>query len=315
MNDNESRKVALFVCHELVGLLMLNKVVPAMKEIGLEPVIFNTTTNRNRKPRNPTPRIVEALGGRVLDSVILPFLEKERNDGEPPNLTYRQLARKHGLQYHEIGDVNDPALVKRLADDKSFVGAVSLRFMLVFEKPIIDVFREKGFMWNLHSGLLPGYRGMLIPYRVIENGEKEYGLTLHETVAGIDEGDIVATGALPLDPDRPVLDLYLDTVDTAADMLTATLSQVAQGRTPKGVPQSGASGYYSNPTTEEFGRFLGRGIFYIDPVDTIQRIADAFARPGTPDNAVLNEALMAFLEGREERRVAIASAVETQAAG
>jgi methionyl-tRNA formyltransferase len=294
MNDNQSRKVALFVCHELIGLLMLNKAVPAMKAMGLTPVIFNATTRRNRKARRPAPPIVGAFNVQALDQVIIPLLEKERREGDQPNLTYRQLAEKYGLEYHEIENPNDPALVKQLADDKSFVGAISMRYLLVFEQPIIDVFREKGFMWNLHSGLLPGYKGMLVLYPAIGNGEKEYGLTLHETVAGIDEGGIVSMGALPLDPRRPVFDLYLDTIDMAAGMLAGALSQVAQGIIPQGVPQSGASGYYSNPTADAFRRYMERGIFYIDPGKTIQRVADAFARPGTALNDRLMDGITAF---------------------
>lgn len=299
MNDDSARKVALFVCHELVGLLILNKIVPAMKEMGLEPVIFNGMMNRNRKTRHPTPPIVGAFNVHALNRVIIPFLENECHDGESPNLTYKQLAQKYDLQYQEIQDPNNPTFVNRLEDDKSFVGAVSIRYMMVFDQPIIDVFRQKGFMWNLHSGLLPGYKGMLVLYPAIEKGEKEYGLTLHETVAGLDEGGIVNMGALPLDSRRPVFDLYLDTIDTAARMLTEALSQVAQRRIPQGVPQSGVSGYYSNPTKEEFKRYMERGIFYADPVHTVRRVAAAFSAVGSQGHAVLNERIKLFLNEEE----------------
>lgn len=301
MNDNKGRKVALFVCHELLGLLMLNKVVPAMKMMGLEPVIFNAKTARNRKTRYPGPPIAAALNVHLLDGVIIPFLENERHGKGLPNLTYRQLAAKHGLQYYEICDPNDPALVKRFAEDAGYVGAVSMRFMLIFSQPIIDVFRTKGFMWNLHSGLLPDYKGMLLPYRAIENGEKEYGLTLHEMTIGLDEGAIVSTGTLPLDPCRSIFDLYFDTVDTAVNMVTTALSGAAQGRPPKGTPQNGPGNYYSNPTAEECLRYMERGITYIDPNTTLRRIADAFAGAGTARSDMLAENIRLFLEGKPLR--------------
>lgn len=298
-NDNSPKKVALFVCHDLVGLLMLNKIVPEMKKAGLEPVIFNTGTHKNRQFKRPSPSIVAAFNVRVLESVIMPFLEKGAPGTTGPNLTYRQLAQKYAVQYREIQNVNDPTLVQEVADDGTFVGAVSVRFLQVSEKPIIETFREKDFMWNLHSGLLPGYKGLLIPYRAIENGEKEYGLTLHETVAGIDEGSILTKAALPLDPHRPVLDLYLDTVDAAADMLTTALFQAAEGHIPKGTPQSGANGYYSNPTDKEFSRYMERGIFYVDPDRTLRRIVDAFAWVGTAQNDSLKESVRVFLDGEK----------------
>lgn len=296
MTSGNTRKVALFICHDLVGLLMLNKIVPEMKKAGLEPVIFNTETRMNRKFRQPSPSIVEAFNVRVLEGAIIPFLEKNDFGPTGPNLTYRQLAQKHGAEYREIKDVNDVSFIRGLSADQEFIGGVSLRFLQVFEKPIIETLRGKGFMWNIHSGLLPKYKGLLTPYRAIDNGEKEYGLTLHEITSGVDEGNVLAKTGLPLDPQRPVLDLYLDTVDHAAAMLTEALCKAAEGGIPKGIPQSGAAGYYSNPTDEEFMHYMERGIFYVDPDHTLSRIVDAFAEAETLQNKALKESIKAFLD-------------------
>ncbi len=143
---------------------------------------------------------------------------------------------------------------------------------------------------------------MLVLYPAIEKGEKEYGLTLHEVAIGIDEGGIVAKGALPLNPQRPVLDLYLDTVDTAANMLINALNQVAIGSVPQGVPQSDPGHYYSNPTDAEFKRYMQKGIFYADPLTTVQRISDAFTVAGTQDNRDLNTAIKAFIDGNTDTK-------------
>jgi folate-dependent phosphoribosylglycinamide formyltransferase PurN len=301
MTSGISKKVALFVCHDLVGLLMLNKIVPEMKKAGVEPVIFNTETRMNRKFRRPSPSIVSAFNVLVLEETIIPFLEKNEFGSTGPNLTYRQLAQKHAIEYREIQDVNNASFTKGITTDRAFIGAVSMRFLQVFEKPVIEAFREKGFMWNIHSGFLPGYKGLLTPYRAIDNGDKEYGLTLHEIAAGIDEGNILAKAGLPLDAQRPILDLYLDTVDLADEMLAAAFSKVADGHVPIGVPQSGAAKYYSNPTDEEFMRYMERGIFYVDPDRTLRRIVDAFAWEGTQQNIALNERIRTFLDRKEAR--------------
>jgi len=292
------KKVALYVCDDLVGLLMLNKIVPEMKRLGLEPVIFNTGTHNNKKFKHPSPSIVSAFNVRVLEGVIIPFLENGGVKG--PNLTYKQLAKKHGVQYREIEDVNDSAVAKEIAADADYVGAVSVRLLQVFDSNMIEIFSKKGFMWNLHSGLLPDYKGLLTPYRAIENGAREYGLTLHEMAAGIDQGGIVAKGELPLDRQRPVLDLYLDTVDVAGAMMTDALARVVTGDIPAGTPQPQPGAYYSNPTADEFKGYVEKGVFYVDPERTLQRIVDSFAWAGTAQNNQLKENVRSFLEGQTQ---------------
>lgn len=293
-NKAPKKKVALYVCHDLVGLLMLNKIVPEMKRLGLEPVIFNTGTHNNKKFKHPSPSIVSAFNVKTLEGVIMPFLERNGvNTG--PNLTYKQLAKKHGIEYREISDVNDADLAKEIAADANYIGAVSVRLLQVFDSKMIDIFSKKGFMWNLHSGLLPDYKGLLTPYRAIANGAKEYGLTLHEMAAGIDEGGIVNIGRMPLNRNRPVLDLYLDTVEVAGKMMKQAFSRVADGHTPVGITQPKPGAYYSNPTAEEFKGYVEKGTYYVDPELTVQRIADSFAWAGTEQNRVLRESVKDFL--------------------
>ena len=304
------RKVALFVCHDLIGLLILNRIIPAMKKIGIEPVIFNTTNKRNRNFKIPTPHIVAALNVHALEKVIFPFLETEP-DTSQACLTYRQLAKKHSLDYQEISDVNAPDFIKHIKNDKEIIGAISARFLQVFDTSVIKTFKEKGFMWNLHSGLLGQYKGLLLPYRAIQNKEKEYGVTLHEITPKIDEGGIIKLGVLPLDPTKTVLDLYLDTVNIIADTIMTPLTQIRNNQTPKSEPQLRTLGetYYSNPTEEEFKEFMARGIFYADQIQTIQRVADFFAGTENPRNKNLNEALSKFLNAGDSQAIPTPDAI------
>lgn len=291
-----SKKVALFVCHDLTGLLMLNGIVPAMRAQGLTPVIFNTLRHRNKEFKVPTPPLVSAFNAALLEAVILPFLE----ENEALHLSYRQLAQKHGAEYHEIADVNAGDAVQRISDDAAIIGGMAMRFLQVFAPDTIRVLERRGFFWNLHSGLLGGYKGLLTPYRAIANGEKEYGVTLHGMAAEIDAGDIVASGALPLDPAKPVMDLYLDTVPVAVGLMAQALASVARGAFPQTTPQPRGGRYYSNPTAQELLSFARQGVFYADPVLTVQRIADAFAGAGTADNAALARRIAAFIGGALE---------------
>lgn len=296
MTHPAKEKVAIFVCDDLTGILILNRIMPDMKTMGYEPVIFNTGSNRNRQFKIPTPPMVSFFNAALPTQVIIPTLEAQSATAAP-NYTYRQLVALHDLEYREIKNVNDPAFVNEIAADPEYRGAIAARFLQVFEKEAISVFHEKGFLWNLHSGLLPNYKGLLTPFRAIANGEKTYGLTLHDLTCGLDEGDIILQGELPLNPAKPVLDLYLDSVPTGADMILKSLAAfkrdgavplASQGQTP-------AKSYYTNPTEKEFRDFAAQGIVYAKPVEVIERITHLFTAEGTILRETLREKLQAAL--------------------
>lgn len=298
MESSAKEKVAVFVCNDLMGLLILNRIVPSMKEIGYEPVVFNTGLNRNRDYKVPTPPVVAFFNAALPTEVIIPTLESQPVT-KAPNYTFRQLADLHNVEYREIEDVNDPALINEIAGDEQYKGGIAARFLQVFEREIIGVFHEKGFLWNLHSGLLPYYKGLLTPYRAIMNGEKTYGMTIHDLTCGIDEGDIILKGELPLDRSKPVLDLYLDTVSIGADLILKGLATYKKDGIVPCLPQTGMpkQGYYTNPTSEEFRTFAANGIIYADPQNAVERLTDLFGFKDTALHASLQQRLQESING------------------
>src|SRR4029450_8052707 len=69
---------------------------------------------------------------------------------------------------------------------------ISIRFGLILGTEGLG-FPPRGVL-NLHSGLLPRYRGVLATFRALLNGDTEIGCTLHWIDSpGIDVGPIVET--------------------------------------------------------------------------------------------------------------------------
>lgn len=53
--------------------------------------------------------------------------------------------------------------------------------------------------WNVHASLLPKYRGAAPIQRVIENGEKETGISIFKMVEALDAGDIAIQKSVPIE--------------------------------------------------------------------------------------------------------------------
>jgi len=63
------------------------------------------------------------------------------------------------------------------------------------------VARWKGRILNIHPSLLPDLRGLHTHERALAEGRKEHGCTVHQVVAELDAGPIVAQARVPVLPD------------------------------------------------------------------------------------------------------------------
>ena len=89
---------------------------------------------------------------------------------------------------------------------------------------------------NVHSSLLPRYRGAAPINWAILNGEDETGVTIQYMAEGVDEGDILAQAKTPIDLDENAAQLYGRLAEMGAGLLAETVKALEAG-TAKGVPQ------------------------------------------------------------------------------
>ncbi len=304
------QKIALFVCDDLIGIEMANSLIPRIKAAGLDPVIYNTGSKLNRQFKVPAPQDIKFYGVELLRDIALPFIET--NSTQNPDDTwndstlysYKQLAKRYGINYHEIEDVNDPAFINHIIADDTLVGGISIRFLQIFDREIINVFKEKGFIWNLHGGALPEYKGLLIPAWAIANGEKAYGWTLHRLDTHIDTGQILSIASIPLDPKRPILKIYQDMIPKGIELITNELQHFQECGPPKGKPQTEEEkvSYYPYPTASQWKNFKSRGISFAHPIQTIEDYVEKFTVPTTTEAQAFRHQLIQAVAEHERSK-------------
>lgn len=82
---------------------------------------------------------------------------------------------------------------------------------------------------NVHSSLLPKYRGAAPIHWAILNGERESGVTIMHMAEALDAGDIIAQGSTPIDPNETVGDLHDRLAQMGAALLLDTVRDFEQG--------------------------------------------------------------------------------------
>ncbi len=86
------------------------------------------------------------------------------------------------------GGVNDPRSLAILREYNADI-MVSIAGNQIFKQPLIDM-APYGIL-NLHTALLPKYRGLMPSFWVLRNCEEKTGVSVFYVDAGIDSGDII----------------------------------------------------------------------------------------------------------------------------
>lgn len=94
---------------------------------------------------------------------------------------------------------------------------------------------EKGCI-NVHSSLLPKYRGAAPINWAMLNGEPETGVTIMHMAAELDAGDIILQAATPIHPEEDAEMLYARLAELGGPLLVEAVAQIEAGtaaRTPQ----------------------------------------------------------------------------------
>lgn len=90
---------------------------------------------------------------------------------------------------------------------------------------------------NVHSSLLPKYRGAAPIHWAILNGDQETGVTIMHMALALDAGDIIAQRATPIDPNETVEELHDRLAQLGAQLLVDTVAEIAAGTAGR-IPQA-----------------------------------------------------------------------------
>ena len=270
-----SMRILCCLNRDLASNLALNLLLPALAphtvSVGLTEQVGRTPADEPRQRREL--RIAEQF---LPNLTLFPLVERAAlGDTGHRNLTFTEIQRLRGISVDSLADPNrGPGLewVKSFAPDL----ILTLRYGAILKSAVIGI-PSRGVL-NLHSGILPAYRGVLATFRAMLNGESEIGCTLHYIRDGsIDTGDIVEIHRRPLQRQQSLLRNVLDLYPPGIQMLRRALQILEQGgELASSVQQRGTGAYYSYPTTKDWDEFTRRGWRVADPSD-LQQVLLSYA--------------------------------------
>lgn len=173
----------------------------------------------------PSLEALVAAGHRVVGVFSQPDKPKNRGMKLLPT-PVKVCAQAHAIPVFQPAKLRDGTAletIRQLAPDLIVVAA----YGRILPQEILD-YPRLGCI-NVHSSLLPKYRGSAPIHWAILNGDRETGVTIMHMAPALDAGDIIAQRATPIDPDETVETLHDRLAQLGAELLVETVDKLAQG--------------------------------------------------------------------------------------
>lgn len=131
----------------------------------------------------------------------------------------KEVAMKYGLPLFQPSNLNREGM-EIIKEYNSEIGIV-----VAYGRLIKAPFLEAIPFYNVHTSLLPKYRGPAPMQRAIENGDKITGITIFKISEGMDEGDIALQCAFEIGECETFGQVYEKMIDNGTQLLKEFLSR------------------------------------------------------------------------------------------
>jgi methionyl-tRNA formyltransferase len=185
-------------------------------------------------------------------SVVAVVTQPDRPKGRGQELTaspIKTLALKAGitvLQPEKAGAQEFITTLRDLTPDLIVVVA----YGQILKKEVLEI--PRWFCMNLHSSILPKYRGAAPINRAIINGEKESGVTTMQMDAGMDTGDILLTQKTPITDSDDAQTLHDRLAKIGASLVLETIERLEE-KTLAPCPQDNDKATYAPKLKKQDG--------------------------------------------------------------
>lgn len=185
---------------------------------------------------------------RLVDTV-------NRITGRGTPYSPRTLAKRHDLEYRHTEDVNTDEYVA-YAESLSPDVLVSVAATQKFDSQLLNIPSECAI--NIHSSLLPEYKGVSPSFWTLLYNEAQTGITVHYMTEELDAGAILRQESLEIHNDDTLHTLNRRVAENGSKILVASLEDI-QTESVNSTPMPDDGSYYSMPERDDVRRFIEQG--------------------------------------------------------
>jgi len=167
----------------------------------------------------------------------------------------RTTLNRHAIKILEISDINSDSSLNLINSYKPDL-LISIAGNQIFKKPLIQL-ANKGLL-NLHTALLPKYRGLMPSFWVLKNKEEYTGVSVFFVDEGIDSGPILVQKKISIG-NKTQSDLIKETKKLGMDAIIEAVKLIGSGIYELIDNDDAKMTYYSFPTKKDVNEFRKAG--------------------------------------------------------
>ncbi|MFC4726431.1 methionyl-tRNA formyltransferase [Glycocaulis abyssi] len=172
------------------------------------------------------------------------------------NWTVAAVMRRNGVEILRLSrSINHPDSLEAIRSRSPDV-LVSIAGNEIFKQPLLDI-APYGCI-NLHSALLPKYRGLMPSFWVLRHEEEETGVSVFFVNEGIDTGPILVQKRFKIG-EMSQRDLIRYSKIIGMDAICEALEKIHAGETETLPNDDGEATYFSFPTRKDVDQFRRSG--------------------------------------------------------
>ena len=194
-----------------------------------------------------TPDIAATCLKKILEmgaDVVAVYTQPDRPKGRGMKLVYspvKEVALENNIPVYQPLHFREEETVQQLRDLQPDVVAV-VAYGRILPPGVLNI-PPKGCI-NVHTSLLPQYRGSA-PYQwAVLDGLQETGVSVMYLSEGMDEGDVIDSRKTPIGPDETAGELLDRLAVLGAQLLWETLEKMKEGPV-RAVPQDSTRATYA----------------------------------------------------------------------
>ncbi len=194
------------------------------------------------------------LSVRNLHHRLCGIIKRWVKPGKPCSI--KSVAEKYGVPVTWVDDVNDQRFVEGLK--KIGPDVIISASPQIFKKDLLAT-PSMGCI-NVHSALLPKYRGVYPMFWALLNGENEVGVTVHLMEEKLDSGKVLLQRKFNVERGDTMMALYEKACGISPYMILEALNMLERGDV--GTEIKGDGSYFSYPVAGDVKklRMLGRKV-------------------------------------------------------
>ncbi|GGD51489.1 formyl transferase [Lacimicrobium alkaliphilum] len=256
--------ILILANQDLASNLALNLLLPSLQRHTLRVFLSSRVGKPGALPELKRLRFFEQS---LCNEMLFPHLP-EPGQRDAQYLSFSQFTPLLTSPVEIVNTINSDESLSRVSALKPDL-ILSIRYGGILKDPLLAI--PKQGVINLHSGLLPDYRGVMATFWAMLNGEREIGTTCHFIEDdSIDTGGVISACRLTVHSERSYLWHVLQLYTGGCELLLDAVERIAYGEKPVARPQSTKGGYFSFPQAEDFTAFSQKGLKLVDEEEMLE---------------------------------------------